>query len=401
MSRKRSARGARGVPRRASSRAPSATGVDRETARHGLRQARRLLRLRLPEVARGRVRAARLPVGLAAPPLPGRVPLRAAERAADGLLPAGEPRPRRAAARGGGAARRDVNRSARAAARVEDGSGARSGSATSSSVGEDEAEALVAERERGRAVRGRRATSPSARRSARDALEALVASGACDWLRRRRRRELLWELGLVAAAAERPGRGGEEQQLALPLEPTAETPELPRADAWERMLADYRHDEPLGRRPPARAPAPAPADGHARRAASSHERAARRSGSPSPGMAVARQRPATANGVVFMLLEDELGQMNLIVPPQVYERSPRDRPRRAAPARARAASSASAATRTSSSTSSSRSARSPARSPGDAKWARSLPERPPFRSSLVSRAPHAARAAALETLLAE
>jgi error-prone DNA polymerase len=38
------------------------------------------------------------------------------------------------------------------------------------------------------------------------------------------------------------------------------------------------------------------------------------------GMAIARQRPATANGVVFMLLEDELGQVNLIVPPAVYER---------------------------------------------------------------------------------
>ena len=37
-------------------------------------------------------------------------------------------------------------------------------------------------------------------------------------------------------------------------------------------------------------------------------------------MAVARQRPATANGVVFMLLEDEYGQANLIVPPPVYER---------------------------------------------------------------------------------
>jgi error-prone DNA polymerase len=38
------------------------------------------------------------------------------------------------------------------------------------------------------------------------------------------------------------------------------------------------------------------------------------------GLAVARQRPATANGVVFMLLEDEHGQANLIVPPHVYER---------------------------------------------------------------------------------
>ena len=38
------------------------------------------------------------------------------------------------------------------------------------------------------------------------------------------------------------------------------------------------------------------------------------------GMVVARQRPSTANGVVFMLLEDEHGQVNLIVPPGVYER---------------------------------------------------------------------------------
>ncbi len=35
---------------------------------------------------------------------------------------------------------------------------------------------------------------------------------------------------------------------------------------------------------------------------------------------MARQRPGTANGIVFILLEDELGTINLIVPPQVYER---------------------------------------------------------------------------------
>ena len=38
------------------------------------------------------------------------------------------------------------------------------------------------------------------------------------------------------------------------------------------------------------------------------------------GLAVARQRPATASGVVFMLIEDEHGQVNLIVPPPVYDR---------------------------------------------------------------------------------
>ena len=38
------------------------------------------------------------------------------------------------------------------------------------------------------------------------------------------------------------------------------------------------------------------------------------------GMTVARQRPSTAKGVVFMLLEDEHGQVNLIVPSAVYDR---------------------------------------------------------------------------------
>ncbi len=38
------------------------------------------------------------------------------------------------------------------------------------------------------------------------------------------------------------------------------------------------------------------------------------------GLVVARQRPGTASGIVFMLLEDEHGTINLVVPPQVYER---------------------------------------------------------------------------------
>lgn len=38
------------------------------------------------------------------------------------------------------------------------------------------------------------------------------------------------------------------------------------------------------------------------------------------GLVVARQRPATANGVVFLLLEDQHGTINLIVSPPVYER---------------------------------------------------------------------------------
>jgi error-prone DNA polymerase len=37
-------------------------------------------------------------------------------------------------------------------------------------------------------------------------------------------------------------------------------------------------------------------------------------------MVTARQRPETAKGIVFMLIEDERGSVNLIVPPRVYDR---------------------------------------------------------------------------------
>jgi error-prone DNA polymerase len=37
------------------------------------------------------------------------------------------------------------------------------------------------------------------------------------------------------------------------------------------------------------------------------------------GLVVARQRPGTANGIVFVLLEDEHGTINLVVPASVYE----------------------------------------------------------------------------------
>src|SRR5258708_37302528 len=38
------------------------------------------------------------------------------------------------------------------------------------------------------------------------------------------------------------------------------------------------------------------------------------------GLVIARQRPGTANGTMFLLFEDEFGTVNLIVPREVYER---------------------------------------------------------------------------------
>ena len=38
------------------------------------------------------------------------------------------------------------------------------------------------------------------------------------------------------------------------------------------------------------------------------------------GLVLVRQRPSTANGIVFMTLEDETGIANLIVSPEIYRR---------------------------------------------------------------------------------
>jgi error-prone DNA polymerase len=39
------------------------------------------------------------------------------------------------------------------------------------------------------------------------------------------------------------------------------------------------------------------------------------------GLVIARQRPSTANGIVFLLLEDEFGTINLVIPSPVYEKN--------------------------------------------------------------------------------
>jgi len=150
----------------------------------------------------------------------------------------------------------------------------------------------------------------------RPGLEALVASGACDsfgWPRR----QLLWRLGLAPRSVS-VGADGDERQLALPLGPTSEIPELPEQTSWERMLADYRTTSmSIGVHPLELLRPHLPAEVAT---SADLEHLEHRSRVAIAGLVVARQRPATANGVVFMLLEDEHGQMNLIVPLEVYER---------------------------------------------------------------------------------
>ena len=183
-------------------------------------------------------------------------------------------------------------------------------------VGEDDARALVEAREHSGPFRDVRELAQRTELG-RDELEALVQSGACDCLGESRR-TLLWELGLVPRAQTVPGSGGEEHQLALPLDPTVATPELATQTRWERMLADYRLTSISVGVHPLELLRPHLPDG----TLSSRElrEQPHRTRVAVAGMAIARQRPSTAKGIVFMLLEDEFGQVNLIVPPQVYDR---------------------------------------------------------------------------------
>jgi error-prone DNA polymerase len=179
-------------------------------------------------------------------------------------------------------------------------------------LGKDDAEAVAAKRPYSsvRDVAQRTGLSE-------DELHALVASGACDCFGVRRR-ELLWQLGLVPRPVSVPGTGGEAKQLALPLSPTVETPDLPEPTVWERMLADYRTTSlSVGVHPLELLRSHLPPG--TLTSAELRERP-HRAAVQFAGLVVARQRPSTANGVVFMLLEDELAQVNLIILPQVYER---------------------------------------------------------------------------------
>ena len=183
------------------------------------------------------------------------------------------------------------------------------------SVGEDDAAALVAERNANGSYRD---VGDLARRTAlsKDGLVALVESGAGDGFGPKRR-DLLWELGLANRPTSVPGTQGTAKQLTLSLDPTAATPALRDLTRWERMAADYRltglsvGTHPLDLLRPHLPDGTLSSDALHRRPHGSSVTYA--------GLAIARQRPSTAKGIVFMLLEDEYGQVNLIVPKNVYE----------------------------------------------------------------------------------
>jgi len=177
-------------------------------------------------------------------------------------------------------------------------------------IGRAEVQALVSER-RARGEFASLSDLVSRAGAGAPALDLLAWSGACDALAPRRL--ALWQLG-VATPGHR-ARGG--TQLSLPLE-LPEAPALPELSGWESMIADYStlgmsvKSHPLAL---LRSRLPAGSSDSRELAVLAHGSRVKIG-----GLVVARQRPGTAGGVVFVLLEDEFGVINLIVPPPVYER---------------------------------------------------------------------------------
>jgi error-prone DNA polymerase len=206
----------------------------------------------------------------------------------------------------------DVNASAVQCA-VEHG-GVRMGLGYIKGVTEAEVTELVAERERNGPFRslGELAARTGARRGT---LEQLAWSGACEALTGETgRRAALWRLGVAA-----PGQSaGEGTQLALPLAlPPA--PSLRKLGRWQRLIADY-------------STAGVSVDDHAMAILRPRIEVPMLATSPQlkrlpsgcavavAGLVIARQRPSTAKGTMFLLFEDEWGTINLIVGKATYER---------------------------------------------------------------------------------
>jgi error-prone DNA polymerase len=111
----------------------------------------------------------------------------------------------------------------------------------------------------------------------------------------------------------------DREQLALEL-PVGSAPELPALGEWEEMVAEYAT---TGLRTGSHPLALLRNGLAARGALATGELGGVEHGAEVllAGLVIARQRPATANGITFLLLEDEAGTLNVIVPTALYERS--------------------------------------------------------------------------------
>lgn len=154
----------------------------------------------------------------------------------------------------------------------------------------------------------------------RPAIENLIWVGGFEGLGLSRR-ELLWQVGLWLGpelSGERNGGRSSHQQIEMDLDnPNADLafPELTRYDS---LIAEYR----MIRLSTAIHPITLIHDQLPPETVSSDMLMEIASGTyvTVVGIVVARQRPGTAKGFVFVLMEDEAGPINVIVKPDLYEK---------------------------------------------------------------------------------
>ena len=199
-------------------------------------------------------------------------------------------------------------------------------------VRQDEVEALVEAREARGPFRSL-ADLASRAGAGRPALEKLAWAGACDALAMPAATRLVGRGGrdgssppMATLAAPPCGSSASPRRAsAFPRERSwrcrsrcRRRPALRALDPWEGMVADYATTGlTLGPHPLALLRPNLPAGTVTCR---DLERLPHEAPVRIGGLVVARQRPGTAKGIVFILLEDEFGTINLIVPPPVYER---------------------------------------------------------------------------------
>jgi error-prone DNA polymerase len=151
----------------------------------------------------------------------------------------------------------------------------------------------------------------------REATTNLIRIGAFDSFGLNRR-ELIWQLGLFVNGFEQAElRRPRDRQLRLPLPTAQDQVQLADFTAYQRMASDYGVLLLSPDSHPMQFLRPALGEGVL---SSQHLRSVpggRRV--DVAGLVVCRQQPLTAKGIIFLLLEDEFGMVNVLVSRELVE----------------------------------------------------------------------------------
>jgi error-prone DNA polymerase len=188
-------------------------------------------------------------------------------------------------------------------------------------MGATTAAAIVQEREQSGPFRSLR---DFAQRTALagEAIENAIRVGAFDGLGLQRR-ELLWQLWLLGLGKGTPPPARDNgrpryRQLRLDLPTEQDHVSLPDLSSYQAMADDY---EVLGLSPEAHPMQFLRKElGPEIRSTADLRSVPPGSTAHTAGLVVCRQRPGTAAGAVYLLLEDEMGLVNIVVSPRHYDR---------------------------------------------------------------------------------